>query len=144
MKRLILFLLAFLAVAGACQADGDDKGFIVLPGMHDSIPYDAYDPHPVIGQTQRHPPEGTLPHGATRYRYGPGRDEALRAGRELSNPIPLDADALTRGKQGYDTFCLVCHGPGGRATGPCVDALRHPTSWWLRQMPSRRGACFTR
>jgi mono/diheme cytochrome c family protein len=128
MKRFVLFLLAFIALGGACQADGERKGLVVLPGMVDSFPYDAYDMHPVIGQTLRHPPEGTVPYGAKRYHYGPGAKEAARAGVELANPIARDADAIERGKWAYDTFCAVCHGPGGMGDGPIIGRFPNPPS----------------
>ena len=127
MRRTLLFI-ACIALASACKAEGDEKGLIVLPGMHDSVPYDAYDPHPLGGQTLRHPPEGTVPYGAKRYLFGPGPDEAKRAGEELTNPIPADEDALKRGRVAYDTFCLVCHGPTGLGDGPIIGRFPNPPS----------------
>ena len=126
MRRLLLSLVTLAALAAACQADGDRKGLIVLPGMHDSFPYDAYDAHPIIGQTLRHPPAGTVPYGAKRYRYGAGVEEARRAGEELDNPVAADAAALERGKWAYDTFCLVCHGAAGKGDGPIIGRFPNP------------------
>ena len=120
MRGRALTMLVLSAVVGSCKADGNDKGYVVLPGMVDSYAYDAYSTHPVIGQTLRHPPEGTLPYGATRYRYGPGKAEALRAGRELHNPVALDEEALTRGKAAWGAFCAVCHGAGANGDGPVI------------------------
>ena len=36
----------------------------------------------------------------------------------LSNPRTRTAESLNRGQWVYETFCLVCHGPGGRGDGP--------------------------
>lgn len=45
--------------------------------------------------------------------------EAVRqAGELLTNPVPLSEESLLRGKNRYDIFCIVCHGPRGQADGP--------------------------
>lgn len=43
---------------------------------------------------------------------------AQRAGELLANPVPLTEEALLRGQDRYDIFCIVCHGPKGQADGP--------------------------
>ena len=40
-------------------------------------------------------------------------ETAREAGRLLANPVPLTEEALLRGKNRYDIFCIVCHGPKG-------------------------------
>jgi mono/diheme cytochrome c family protein len=135
MNRVGLLVLCAVVLWG-CDAEGNRKGVVVLPGMHDSVPYDAYDPHPVIGQTLRSPPDGTVPYGARRHHYGVGAKEAARAGRELTNPIAVDDDALARGKQSYDTFCAVCHGSGGDGDGPIIGRFPNPPSL---QAPRAKG-----
>lgn len=42
----------------------------------------------------------------------------LDAGRTLKNPIPKSPESLARGREMYETHCLVCHGPEGRGNGP--------------------------
>jgi len=56
-----------------------------------------------------------------------------RAGELLGNPVALSEEALLRGKDRYDIFCIVCHGPkatgNGPATGvnPVTGVQRFPT-----------------
>ncbi|MFQ5549487.1 MAG: c-type cytochrome [Woeseia sp.] len=42
----------------------------------------------------------------------------LEAGRTLINPIPKSPESLARGREMYETHCIVCHGPEGRGNGP--------------------------
>lgn len=120
--------MAICALAAGCSARGDEPGYIVSPGMHFSVPYDAYDPNPITGATLRLPPEGTMPQGTTPFLYAPGPDEAARAGRELQQRLPPDRAQLARGKQVFETFCAVCHGLGGQGDGPIIGRYPNPPS----------------
>ncbi len=128
MRRLAFFVV--LALLAACSAEGDRPGLIVTPGMAYSVPYDPYDPNEVLpgGQTLQPPPEGTAPVGGEAFFYGPGRDEAERAGRELANPLPRTDAVLARGAKVYQTFCAVCHGTGGQGDGPIIGRFPNPPS----------------
>ena len=42
----------------------------------------------------------------------------LEAARNLLNPQPSGEASVTRGKEVYDTHCLVCHGASGKGDGP--------------------------
>jgi len=137
MRRLTLVvlwigLLVASGVAG-CRAEGDTPGFIVLPGMVSSLPYDSYDAHPITGKTLQRPPDGTVPHGFPVFSYGPGADEAQRAGAELENPLTVRGEAISesdkkRGRKAYDVFCGVCHGPRGDGDGPIIGKFPNPPS----------------
>lgn len=110
MKSLscIVFGAALLA---ACSAEGERTALLVSPDMSYSIPYDPYDPNENFanGATLQLPPEGTVPVGSVYFGYGPSRDEAERASREVHNPIEASPLNLKRGKQVFETFCSVCH-----------------------------------
>lgn len=45
--------------------------------------------------------------------------------REMPNPYPATEDALERGKNIYQEFCIGCHGPVGDGQGPAATFL-HP------------------
>ncbi len=71
--------------------------------------------------TQQHLVDGVIPRGSLSPRFGPGPEEAARAGRELTNPIPDDdLAALERGRKLYGIYCTVCHDSKGDGRGPVV------------------------
>ncbi len=119
--------LALLSGLG-CKAAGEKPGLTFLPDMLKSVPYDTYDPNPVTGngQTLRLPAEGTVAMGASGFAYGPGPEEARRAGAELENPLPASEDHLARGRQVYEAICIVCHGPKGEGDGPIIGRFPNP------------------
>lgn len=126
LRSLLLpaFLLAtMLLLAGLTLGLGRDfarPNMLLLPGMVESVPYDAFDANPVFadGKTLRPPVPGTIPRGHEPLRYGAGEEEALRAGRELENPFDATPVVLERGARVYASFCSPCHGEGGAGDGP--------------------------
>ena len=138
--RVSRYSLVVIAVAStvaistlaSCRAEGDRPGVIVLPGMVYSVPYDSFGENAVTGVTMLLPPEGTVPIGFHPFLYGPGKDEAARAARELSSPLSLGEESethlLRRGQEVYDTFCQVCHGPAGEGDGPIIGRFPNPPS----------------
>ena len=121
-------LLAAAVASGACQASGEKTGWMVLADMYVSLAYDAYDPNPNTpnGQTLLLPPEGTVPVDFHPFDYLEGEPEAIRAGEELLNPFQPTPVNLERGKEVYETICIVCHGPGGEGDGPIIGRFPNP------------------
>lgn len=121
---------ALVLVLGGCSAEGDRRGVAYVPNMFESVPVDAgsaFPPGP-HGQGLWLPPEGTVPMESTPFPYGPGPEEARRAGLELKSPLePTDAN-LARGKQVFETICFVCHGLRGEGDGPIIGRFPNPPS----------------
>jgi mono/diheme cytochrome c family protein len=95
------------------------------------------------GMTQQPPVAGTIPRGFKPFHYGPGEEEAARAGRELTNPFEPSAENLARGAYVYANNCAVCHGAAGAGDGPVVPKYPNPPSYSTeksRQTPD--GAFF--
>ena len=139
MRRTSNLTLALL-VLGACSSGGETPGVVVLPGMVASVPVDPYAADPLDPQrgATRLPPEGTVALHEEDFPFGPGREEAARAGREWQRPFELTDADLNRGKQRYETFCAVCHGAEGKGDGPIIGAFPNPPSFHtdrLRSMP---------
>ncbi|MHB8381749.1 MAG: c-type cytochrome [Candidatus Binataceae bacterium] len=44
-------------------------------------------------------------------------------GAILMTAIPACAADMAAAKQNYDTFCVKCHGPGGKGNGPAAATL---------------------
>jgi mono/diheme cytochrome c family protein len=141
----ILAWAVFLAMATSvfitarAVSDPGERTFEYMGDMVHSLPYDSFSPNLVTrdGKTLQAPVAGTVPRGFEPFRYGSTQEEAIRAGRELRNPVPLGADALARGRELYETFCLVCHGEQGQGDGPLVPRIPNPpayTSERVREM----------
>ncbi len=119
-------LLAVLALAVGAQPDLTRPNIEYLPAMRRAPSYEAYEPNPVLpgGTTMQLPPEGTIRRGATVLHYRATTEDAIRAGKELANPVPPDSKAhaasVTRGRGVFQINCVPCHGPGGNADGPVV------------------------
>ena len=144
-KLATIHLLGFLILG--CQAEGNEPGWVVTPGMVESVPADPYEPSSLTqsGRTLMKPPDGTLPYGEMPYTYGVTKEETARAGRELSNPIVVDAEVLKRGQFIYETYCHVCHGANGEGDGPVVGSGRVTNPADLQTDHTRRmadGALF--
>jgi len=125
MRALDWLLVALLAVVCGLLAlttpSPTARNVDFLPQMVRPVAARAYSANRVFadGQTIQLPPPGTVPHGLPPLPYAATPEDAARAGRELANPFPAsDAPALQRGGFIFQTYCQVCHGPGGKGDGP--------------------------
>lgn len=145
MKRKFLIggFFSLLLTVTACERDPRKPGYEVMPEMVHAVPYESFALNPVTedGKTLQLPAPGTVPRGFMPYHYGDTPEEAERAGRELLNPISAAPTVFARGKQVYETFCLVCHGPEGKGDGPLIPKFPNPpsfTSKAVREYPEGR------
>lgn len=117
---LAAILVALLAANWFGARDYRKPNYLLLPNMVHSPRYNPYSPNENFkdGKTLQPPPRGTIPRGVQPLSYKATPEDALRAGRELVNPIaPDDAAALERGTILFNRFCLPCHGPTGAGDG---------------------------
>ena len=125
-KIVSLTLATFAAsfMLQSCGAEGDHPGFEYMPNMYRSASYETYSENPVFenGITAQLSVEGTIPRGFTPFEYDNTLEDFLRAGKELSNPLSLDAKTLAEGKELYGIFCTHCHGAKGDGKG----SIKHP------------------
>jgi mono/diheme cytochrome c family protein len=114
----------------ACSSDPTQPRYEFVPDMVEAVPFEAFSKNPVTrdGMTMIAPAKGTIPRGFSPLHFGAGKEEAERAGRELTNPIARTPEALTRGEKVFGIFCAVCHGTGGLADGPVVARFPAPPS----------------
>ena len=87
-----------------------DKDMQDQPSMkpQDSLVAEVNDSIPVGGRDVYPPPKDVIELVRAR----------LDAGRTLVNPIAISPESLARGREMYDTHCIVCHGAQGRGNGP--------------------------
>jgi mono/diheme cytochrome c family protein len=136
-------LLVLGAALVGCGASSQQRAFEYMPDMARGPAYKAYAPNSVTrdGLTLQRPVAGTIPRGYHPFHYGPGEEEAARAGRELQNPYRATAQTQEEGKVLYQTYCLVCHGEQGRGDGPISEKIPPPPSYVsdrLMQFPQGR------
>lgn len=145
--NILLFLALLVTVALNWVAGGDlsQPNLEFLPEMVHSVPFDAFAPNPVFadGKTLQQPAAGTIVRGSLPFSYAAGPEEALRAGRELQSPFPLDqAYVRERGGVIYAAFCQHCHGATGLGDGAVSQRGFPPPPSLLadqaRQMPDGR------
>jgi mono/diheme cytochrome c family protein len=118
---LFLLLLMLLGANLFLRPDPARPNLEFLPQMVHSPRYAAFDANPNFadGTTLQTPPAGVIARGQMPLPYGPSQLEAIRAGRELASPFPLDTPrAVGRGAVAYANFCQTCHGAGGTGDGP--------------------------
>ena len=104
--------------------------FEYAPDMVDSLAYESFSATPVTkdGKTMMAPAPGTIARGAKPFSYGLGPGEAVRAGRELVNPVEKTEEVLARGQKVFGVFCAPCHGPRGLGDGPVIPLFSKPPS----------------
>ncbi len=119
-----------LALAG-CGAGGEDRALEYMPDMARGPAYKAFAPNAATrdGLTLQRPVAGTIARGHELFHYGSGEEEAMRAGRELSNPLALTTAPCRKGKAAVQTYCVVCHGPAGKGDGPSPERSRQPPAY---------------
>jgi mono/diheme cytochrome c family protein len=117
-RTLAACLLASALVAG-CKHQ--KPNFVYAPQMHESPAVKAQE----LGGGTGMPPKGTVPTGEYEaYTF----EDADSAGAGLKNTLKPTMVALKRGKEIYNTYCIVCHGPTGLGNGFVVPPYPRPPS----------------
>lgn len=126
MKRLgkISVVLALVLLMASCF-DKSSPNYQYMPNMYEPVGYETYQgvdnglfPQ---GTEALLPPENTISRG-----YMPYKFENTLEGKDLARlePSPLDSleteTNLAKGKELYDIYCAICHGPKGKGQGTLV------------------------
>ncbi len=88
---------------------------------------------------------GVIPRGTERFAFGPGQEEAVRAGKELTSPLNGEDTAnLDRGRELYGIYCTMCHDPAGNGEGIVTrrGMLRPPSLHAVRATQMADGEMF--
>lgn len=120
-----------LLVTISCSRKPTEPGVEILPDMVHSVAYEAFTESKLTpnGSSMLEAPQGSISRGYKPFRYGKTVDEAIRAGRELKNPIPLNDKSIERGRTVYINSCQVCHGDTGKGDGPIIPKFPNPPSF---------------
>jgi mono/diheme cytochrome c family protein len=114
-----ILLLLGPVLLSACDRDNNTPGWDYFPDMAYSYTYETNSPNPntADGKTMLEPVKGTVPREMIPFSYLKSDEEALRAGRELSNPVEISQVNLARGKEEFRIYCAICHGDQGDGKG---------------------------
>ncbi len=128
-RMTLLPLLAVGSLTTGCHVQ-DQPNYQIAPWINHMVFSSAAESQAESeflpgGRTLQTPPEGTIPRGFTPLHYKGHKEEAKQAGEELQNPFmpkkyraKPKAEDVARGKWGYTTFCVPCHGVEGKGDGP--------------------------
>lgn len=138
--RPVVAGLAIILTAGACKPLDDAMVMVFGRSMRDQRSFDPYEAPQLAPENSyafviaNYPAEsgdeGVGPAGLDVPRFTQADLGVPGVGTEviqgLVNPIPLDdAEALARGQQLYERYCIVCHGPDGVGANANI-AAQHP------------------
>jgi mono/diheme cytochrome c family protein len=114
---------ASLALGGCTEVENAMARVPVLNFMHESPAFDPYE-------GPREAPANAVPVESPGEVWEPvveNTDAALRAwGDTMTNPFPMSDGVLQDGAVVFQTYCAVCHGPGGTGNGPLVGPGKLP------------------
>jgi len=99
----------------------DRRNYEYFNDMEQSSAFKAQSENTFLphGQTQQPPPAGTIPRGYLPLHFAQPAREDVPAGAALQSPLGgKKKPAPERGRFIFETYCLVCHGAGGRGDGP--------------------------
>jgi mono/diheme cytochrome c family protein len=118
---LFVGLVTIVLLTWFLRRDYTQRNDEILPGMVNSVPYNALDPNPNFndGKTLQVVSDNEVAQGYTPLHYESTPEDAKRAGEELTNPIPDTLDT-ERDEKVFLTYCQPCHGAGGLGDGEVV------------------------
>lgn len=124
----IAFLLLISVILGSCNRNRNNPGWDYFPDMFYSTAYESYTKNPNFADsmTMRVPAAGTVPRGFMPFEYTLDPESRIKAGKDLVNPFKADSDILLRGQSAYTTFCIGCHGSGGKGDGYLFSSGLYP------------------
>lgn len=118
---LLVILVLLIAVNVFAPRNFSRPNIEIFSEMVRTPAYGALAENPILqnGTTHQMPPDKTIARNRMPLHYGATEEDALAAGRELTNPFEADdPDALRRGGQVFQTYCITCHGASGGGDGP--------------------------
>lgn len=124
---LSIALVITVVITAATRVDYSASNVEILPDMKYTPAWAAYRANTVFGngRTLQMPVTGTIARGQMPLHYEATKEDAVRAGNELPNPLhqansdPTSlTDSLRRGSETYRVFCVSCHGTSGAGDGP--------------------------
>lgn len=117
--NITITIVAFFLILSGCDRTRQDKGKEYFPDMAHSLATDTYEESTLFDNSSSalKPVEGTVPRKMIPYQFPATFDGREDAGEKLTNPVALNAETLSKGKEQYEIFCVNCHGEKGDGQG---------------------------
>jgi len=124
MKKILNIGILFTAVLAMVScADKDSPNYQYMPNMYFPVGYETYQQVDFLpaGTEAMTPAENSISRGWLPYEFANDL-----AGKDMARlqPSPLDSlnteENLAVGKELYDIYCAICHGPKGAGQGTLV------------------------
>lgn len=123
MKSLVNLLVVVVVFGSmySCQKDSRPN-YQFMPNMYEPVGYETYGEYDVFPgeQSAMLPVDGTIARGYELFEYEGTNEGYELAKAELTNPIDSTQIDFARGKELYDIYCGICHGPKGKGQGTLV------------------------
>jgi hypothetical protein len=116
---VIMLLLIGMSFFTGCDRGPNHPGWDYFPDMFYSPAYRTWSENPVFPDslTMQPPVAGTIPRNMIPFQYERTDQDRERAGRELTNPVPVSLVNTLRGEKVYSVYCAICHGKSGDGLG---------------------------
>ncbi len=122
--KSVLLLTSLLLGLAACKKD--QPNVELVQNMMDSPAFEEqdFDPEANDGRSMRVPPEHTVARNNPRYKYAKQPELAKAMPNTFKDKIYLE-----KGKDKFETYCMVCHGQTGKGDGTVAEymALKPPS-----------------
>jgi len=123
MKLLKIAAFGMLVMIGLSCADKNRPNYQYMPDMYEPVGYEAYQPVYFLpdGSLALLPAENTITRGTVPYEIANDMAGKLESRAQLSPLDSLNTEVnLAKGKELYDIYCAICHGPKGAGQGTLV------------------------
>jgi mono/diheme cytochrome c family protein len=119
----ISILIAMTLLAGCKTKSVTQLEYMPDMARQISVRAQEFDPTASNGIAMRQPVAGTVPREYQPYPYDLA--DTTESGK-LVNPLPATSEVLERGRKYFNTYCIVCHGPGGGGDGFIIPKFTKP------------------
>jgi len=120
MKKLTFYsLMVVFSLTTLSCFDSSKPNYQFFPNMYESVGYSTYEQSDAFanGIEAQTPVEGSIPRGWVPYEYEDTNEGYESAKNNLISPLELSEKNIKKGKELYNIYCAVCHGPKGDGQG---------------------------
>lgn len=118
--KIVVIALVLVTIA-SCKKDSS-RNYQYMPNMYESVGYETYSETEAFrnGVEAQLPVEGSVARGHIPFDIDGTMEGFNEAKTSLINPLDSTQIDGLRGKELYDIYCGICHGPKGDGQGNLV------------------------